>query len=307
MSQSYKTIALWVVLIIGFLAFYRMFSKPPAPEGDWARVSEAAANGDLNFVEATPGGNAVAYFQDGSVQTIHRPAPRALAEIQREGGVVVYVEQRHSLWDAMISWLPLVFMFLFFVFFMRQMNKGTSSATDWDVKTFEVPAKTIDVTPAVNGLDDAKAALRKTLEGGSRIVLLTGPQGSGKSLLTQWLASTARRPLYVKSAAEFVHMFVGVGAARMRKFFEVASAAAPSIIVIEDIEAIAAKFQFREEVLKDKKHDEVMQTMLQLKDLLDGTKPLAANVVFIGTTSRVEILDETFIARFTRLELPKRG
>ncbi len=308
MRQSYKTIGLWVILIIFFVAFYNVFSEPKRADGDWKQVMDAAAAGQLDFLEVTPGADAQAFYRDGRIEVIRRPQTNVLAEIQRAGGIVVYRREESSLSGVLIAWLPMVFVCVLVFFFMRRLQTTTAGANDWDVKNFEVPSRNVSVTPELNGLDDAKATMQRALEGGPRVLLLTGTHASGKSALIEWLAAKSKRPLFQRSAAEFVHMFVGVGAARVTKFMTVAATSnAPCIVAVEDIEAIAMKReQFAQaETGKQRKVDEYMQTMLQLKDLLDAQK-LPSNVVFVATTSHVDWLDPEFAARFTRIDLPKR-
>lgn len=301
MKQSVKTLLLWGVLIAVFAAI-SFTTAPTRGSTSWEEVISAIELGGLDYVEVTSGNDAIAHWRDRKQDTIGYAGPQQLADVINAGGAVVY--ERGMSWIGFaLSAVFSAFLSLLVIFWWMRVSMKPSKQID--PKEFAVPAKAIATAPALHGLDEAKATLKDAVNGGPRVLLLSGPGGSGKTSLVHWLAAESKRPLFVKSGAEFMQAFVGIGAARMRRVFEVAAAAGPCIVAIEDVEAFAID---RVHLSDDqRKTDEPSQTTLQLKDLLDGSTKLPENIVFIATTARADLLDPLFTRRFTRIELPQRS
>jgi len=215
--------------------------------------------------------------------------------------------------------LPFILIVLFFWLIMRQSQKGVNQAFSFGKVRLKlsVPAKEKTTFKDVAGLEEAKEELReiveflkspkKFLNMGARIprgVLLMGPPGSGKTLLARAVAGEAAVPFFHISGAEFVEMFVGVGAARVRDIFNTAKKAAPSILFIDEIDAVGRE---RGAGLGGG-HDEREQTLNQILVEMDGFER-ETNVIVMAATNRPDILDIALLrpGRFDRriiLELP---
>ena len=236
----------------------------------------------------------------------------AYAKGELPQGYNVQVPKGSSIWGLLISWLPFLLLILIFLFMLNQMQGGGSRVMNFGKSRAKLITKDTPKTTFsdVAGADEAIEELQEIKEFlqtpakfqaiGAKIpkgVLLYGPPGTGKTLLARAVAGEAGVPFYSISGSDFVEMFVGVGASRVRDLFEQAKANAPAIVFVDEIDAVGrhrgAGFGGG--------HDEREQTLNQLLVELDGfdTK---GGVIVIAATNRPDILDPALLrpGRFDR-------
>ncbi|HVY12866.1 MAG TPA: ATP-dependent metallopeptidase FtsH/Yme1/Tma family protein, partial [Alphaproteobacteria bacterium] len=217
-----------------------------------------------------------------------------------------------TLWSVLISWFPMLLLIGVWVFFMRQMQSGSGKAMGFGrSRARMLTEKTGRVTfEDVAGVDEAKQELEEVVEflrepqkfqrlGGKipKGVLLVGPPGTGKTLIARAVAGEANVPFFTISGSDFVEMFVGVGAARVRDMFEQGKKNAPCIIFIDEIDALGRK---RGAGLGGG-NDEREQTLNQLLVEMDGFEA-NEGVILIAATNRPDVLDPALLrpGRFDR-------
>src|SRR5512144_2286684 len=231
-------------------------------------------------------------------------ASAAIAEKLREKGVSLQFQKsdQSSIWvTVLLQYLPLVFLFLLFFFFMRQLQSGGGKAMSFGKSRAKLMTEHHNkVTFAdVAGIDESKDELeeiisflkdpKKFTRLGGRIpkgVLLMGPPGTGKTLLARAVAGEAGVPSFSISGSDFVEMFVGVGASRVRDLFEQGKKNAPCIIFIDEIDAVG---RHRGAGLGGG-HDEREQTLNQLLVEMDGFES-SEGVILVAATNRPDVLD----------------
>ncbi len=280
MRSSYKTIGLWVILIVLFVAFYNFFSHGTE------EVTEPTFTAFLTKVEdkkvrsvSIKGNSYSGTMTDTNekFRTTGPPADAAIMKLLRDQGVDVKYEkeEQNSIWLTILSqWMPVVFLFLFFIFFMRQLQgTGGKAMTFGKSKAKLLSESHNKVTFAdVAGIDESKEELeeiiaflkdpKKFTKLGGRIpkgVLMMGPPGTGKTLLAKAVAGEAGVPFFSISGSDFVEMFVGVGASRVR-------------------DGLGGG------------HDEREQTLNQLLVEMDGFES-NEGVILIAATNRPDVLD----------------
>jgi cell division protease FtsH len=305
--SSYKTIGLWVILIVLFVAFYNFFSHGTE------EVTEPTFTAFLTKVEdkkvrsvSIKGNSYSGTMTDTNekFRTTGPPADAAIMKLLRDQGVDVKYEkeEQNSIWLTILSqWMPVVFLFLFFIFFMRQLQgTGGKAMTFGKSKAKLLSESHNKVTFAdVAGIDESKEELeeiiaflkdpKKFTKLGGRIpkgVLMMGPPGTGKTLLAKAVAGEAGVPFFSISGSDFVEMFVGVGASRVRDLFEQGKKNAPCIIFIDEIDAVG---RHRGAGLGGG-HDEREQTLNQLLVEMDGFES-NEGVILIAATNRPDVLD----------------
>lgn len=264
-------------------------------------------------------------FTIGSVASFEKKMEDAQAGITDQEKInITYNKNDRSLWDLVLSWLfPISIILVIWLFFMRKMgggaggsqifNIGKSKATLFD-KDMHVKVTFNDVA----GLEEAKVEVMEIVDflkhpkkytqlGGKipRGALLVGPPGTGKTLLAKAVAGEAQVPFFSLSGSDFVEMFVGVGASRVRDLFRQAKEKAPSIIFIDEIDAIG---RARGKSPSFSSNDERESTLNQLLTEMDG---FASNsgVIILAATNRADVLDRALLrpGRFDRqiyVELP---
>ncbi len=232
-------------------------------------------------------------------------------------GIEVTIEEKDSIWtQTLISLLPWVLLIGAWLFFMRRMQSGAGAGPKGIFSFGKSRAKMVNETAAritfsdVAGVDEAKYELQEIIEflkeptkfqllGGKipRGVLLLGPPGTGKTLLARAVAGEAGVPFFSISGAEFVEMFVGVGASRVRDLFDNAKRNAPCIVFIDEIDAVGRQ---RGAGLGGG-HDEREQTLNQLLVEMDGFEQ-TSTVIIIAATNRPDVLDPALLrpGRFDR-------
>jgi cell division protease FtsH len=246
------------------------------------------------------------------VQLPIRDSEQILTTIEEKVPIIVAAEARQNWWTLIIGFLPWLLIIGFWLFMLRQMQMGGSKAFQFGKsKARLLTGDTPKVTFAdVAGADEAKDELQEIIEFlkdpqkfsrlGGRLpkgVLLVGPPGTGKTLLGKAVAGEAGRPFFSMSGSDFVEMFVGVGASRVRDLFEQGKAHAPCIIFIDEIDAVG---RHRGAGLGGG-HDEREQTLNQLLVEMDGFES-NEGVILLAATNRPDVLDPALLrpGRFDR-------
>ena len=319
MRQSYKTVLLWVVLILMFVAFYQFFAQHDRKQKELAFSDFIikVEHGEVREVQVKDNVNYVGVLKDNTeFHTVGPIDPMATIfnKLQAQGVKVVYDKpEGNSFWvTVLVQYLPLVFLFLLFFFFMRQLQSGGGKAMSFGKSKAKLMTEHHNkVTFAdVAGIDESRDELeeiisflkdpKKFTRLGGRIpkgVLLMGPPGTGKTLLARAVAGEAGVPFFSISGSDFVEMFVGVGASRVRDLFEQGKKNAPCIIFIDEIDAVG---RHRGAGLGGG-HDEREQTLNQLLVEMDGFES-NEGVILISATNRPDVLDPALLrpGRFDR-------
>ena len=307
MRSSYKTIGLWVILIVLFVAFYNFFSHGTEEVQEPTFTQFLKKVEDKKVKSVSIKGNVYSgSFTDSNekFRTTGPPADAGMMKLLQDQGVDLKYEkeEQNSIWLTILSqWMPVVFLFLFFIFFMRQLQgTGGKAMTFGKSKAKLLSESHNKVTFAdVAGIDESKEELeeiiaflkdpKKFTKLGGRIpkgVLMMGPPGTGKTLLAKAVAGEAGVPFFSISGSDFVEMFVGVGASRVRDLFEQGKKNAPCIIFIDEIDAVG---RHRGAGLGGG-HDEREQTLNQLLVEMDGFES-NEGVILIAATNRPDVLD----------------
>lgn len=260
--------------------------------------------------------------QDGKTGFVTTPVASDLADRLNDTGVTYSGAVENTWFSTLLSWvLPALFFVGIWMFAIRRMGSGGGvggmmSIGKSKAKVY-VESDTKVTFADVAGVDEAKAELQEVIDFlkapkeygslGARMpkgILLVGPPGTGKTLLARAVAGEAGVPFFSISGSEFVEMFVGVGAARVRDLFERARKAAPAIIFIDELDALG---RARGAGTVQGGNDEREQTLNQLLSELDGFDP-SAGVVLLSATNRPEILDPALLraGRFDRQVLVDR-
>ncbi|MHA7630621.1 ATP-dependent zinc metalloprotease FtsH [Corallococcus sp. M7] len=307
MRSTYKTIGLWVILIVLFVAFYNFFSQgnEQVQEPTFTQLLTKVEEKKVRAV-SVKGNTYSGTFSDSNDKfrtTGTAPDVAVLNQLRASGVDVKYErEEQNSLWLTILGqWMPVVFLFLFFIFFMRQLQGGSGKAMTFGKSKAKLLSESHNkVTFAdVAGVDECKEELeeivaflkdpKKFTKLGGRIpkgVLMMGPPGTGKTLLARAVAGEAGVPFFSISGSDFVEMFVGVGASRVRDLFEQGKKNAPCIIFIDEIDAVG---RHRGAGLGGG-HDEREQTLNQLLVEMDGFES-NDGVILIAATNRPDVLD----------------
>jgi cell division protease FtsH len=305
--------ALAMLLIVNFLGKNPVRTIPYSVFKDWlangqivnATVQQEAIDGKAK-VDSINSGHAFDFH------TVRVEDPDLVKEMQAKGILFEGKVQSDWLKSVLIAWvLPLVILFFLWSFVMRRMGSqgGIMSIGKSKAKVY-VESATKVTFKDVAGLDEATEELREVVEflktpnkfkslGGSipKGVLLVGPPGTGKTLLARAVAGEAKVPFFSLSGSDFVEMFVGVGAARVRDLFQQASAKAPCIVFIDELDALGKSRGMN----PWGGHDEREQTLNQLLVEMDGFDP-NAGVILMAATNRPETLDLALLrpGRFDR-------
>ncbi len=316
LSPFFKNIALWLVICLILLLIFNIFSQTPGQEKElifsdfWQRAVKHEVS------EITVKGNEYkGKLQDGTAFRTYVPDDReVLPELRKLGVKITAKPADGNPWylQALYSWLPILAFVAVWIFFMRQMQGGGAKALSFGKSRARLMSdKQAKVTFAdVAGVDEAKEELQEIIEFlkdpqkfqklGGRIpkgVLLMGPPGTGKTLLARAIAGEANVPFFSISGSDFVEMFVGVGASRVRDLFEQGKKNAPCIIFMDEIDAVG---RHRGAGLGGG-HDEREQTLNQLLVEMDGFES-NDGVILIAATNRPDVLDPALLrpGRFDR-------
>jgi cell division protease FtsH len=316
LNSTLKSLVFWMALVvIGVLVwnFSTKFQTSHKP----LSFSEFMGSVDAGQVErVTITGNEITGVNKANenFRTYAPPQYEGLANKLIERNVIVSArEPATSPWAALLySWAPILLMIGFWIFFMRQMQSGGNKALSFGKSKAKLSssAQKKVTFKDVAGVDEAKEELQEIIEFlrepqkfqklGGRIpkgVLLMGPPGTGKTLLARAVAGEANVPFFSISGSDFVEMFVGVGASRVRDLFEQGKKNAPCIVFIDEIDAVG---RHRGAGLGGG-HDEREQTLNQLLVEMDGFES-NEGVILVAATNRPDVLDPALLrpGRFDR-------
>ncbi|HEY7442896.1 MAG TPA: ATP-dependent zinc metalloprotease FtsH [Vicinamibacterales bacterium] len=316
MNSTLKSLLFWIVLILVALLVYN-FSTKLQPHDRPIQFSEFMAKVDSGEVSSvTLVGNEISgtYRNNDSFKSYAPTQYEGLANRLIEKGVAVASrEPTTSPWASLLySWAPILLLIGFWIFFMRQMQSGGNKALSFGKSKAKLSssAQKKVTFKDVAGVDEAKEELQEIIEFlkepqkfqklGGRIpkgVLLMGPPGTGKTLLARAVAGEANVPFFSISGSDFVEMFVGVGASRVRDLFEQGKKNAPCIVFIDEIDAVG---RHRGAGLGGG-HDEREQTLNQLLVEMDGFES-NEGVILVAATNRPDVLDPALLrpGRFDR-------
>ncbi|MGF7162203.1 cell division protease FtsH [Rhodoligotrophos appendicifer] len=316
--NNFRNFAVWVIIALLLFALFQLFQSP----GQRASSNDVTYSQLLNDVEAgkvrdvqIAGETLTGTYTDGRSFSTQAPNdPNLIKELrERNVGISVKAPADDSfLLNVFISWFPILLMIAVWVFFMRQMQSGGGKAMGFGKSKAKLLTErhgriTFD---DVAGVDEAKEDLEEIVEFlkdphkfqrlGGRIpkgALLVGPPGTGKTLLARAIAGEANVPFFTISGSDFVEMFVGVGASRVRDMFEQAKKNAPCIIFIDEIDAVG---RHRGAGLGGG-NDEREQTLNQLLVEMDGFEA-NEGVILVAATNRPDVLDPALLrpGRFDR-------
>ena len=316
MSQSSKHIALWLVLLLVLLGIFSVFSKQAGrdPEVVFSEFLAAVDRGEVQEV-VIQGHNIQGKYKNGERFRTFAPDDPELVKSLREKKIKIAAKpEDDSPWYyvLLINWFPMLLLIGVWVFFMRQMQVGGGKAMSFGKSRAKLLTENqhrvtfSDVAGAEEAKDDLQEIIaflkdpKKFTRLGGRIpkgCLLVGPPGTGKTLLARAIAGEAGVPFFSISGSDFVEMFVGVGASRVRDLFVQGKKNAPCIIFIDEIDAVG---RHRGAGLGGG-HDEREQTLNQLLVEMDGFEA-NEGVILIAATNRPDVLDPALLrpGRFDR-------
>lgn len=317
MSKQWKTFAIWAVLVLMFFAFYSMFSRDQRVEWRPREAFQADLESD-QILSVTPDrGSVIVNKEDGSHYRVRMQLDGSAWKEMISRGVRLEPRSESSSWTPLLAtWLPLLVLVVVFLFLLRKMSGGQGFLA-MRKTTARMLAKAPSLTFAdVGGAAEAKQRLADVVDflkrprvwevAGAHLprgVLLEGPPGCGKTLLARAMAGEARVPFFEVSASEFVEMFVGIGAARIRDLFEQAGKKVPAVIFIDELDAVGRR---RGAGAISAGHQEREQALNQLLVCLDGFQKRTGLVV-VAATNRADILDSALLrpGRFdVRVRMP---
>jgi cell division protease FtsH len=313
-NSTLKTVTLWLSGLSLLLIFWHFANKQrevPLKFSEFMNEVEAGKVKDVTFT----GSDVKGHRQNAEpFRTVAPQSYDKLPDMLRKNQVeITYLPDQTPAWaSVLISWAPVLILIGFWIFFMRQMQAGGNKALSFGKSKAKLMAsQQKKVTfKDVAGVDEAKEELQEIIEFlkepqkfqklGGRIpkgVLLMGAPGTGKTLLARAIAGEANVPFFSISGSDFVEMFVGVGASRVRDLFEQGKKNAPCIIFIDEIDAVG---RHRGAGLGGG-HDEREQTLNQLLVEMDGFES-NEGVILIAATNRPDVLDPALLrpGRFDR-------
>jgi cell division protease FtsH len=320
MNPNYRNLALWAIIAVLLIALFNLFQTPQQR----GATSEIAYSEFLQSVNAgrvksvTIAGDRITGTYSDSATGFQTYSPGDDTLVQKLEAQKVTINARPendgsgSLVSMLLGWLPMLLILGVWIFFMRQMQSGSGRAMGFGKSKAKLLTEAHGrVTfQDVAGVDEAKEDLEEIVEflrdpqkfqrlGGKipRGVLLVGPPGTGKTLLARAIAGEANVPFFTISGSDFVEMFVGVGASRVRDMFEQAKKNSPCIIFIDEIDAVG---RHRGAGLGGG-NDEREQTLNQLLVEMDGFEA-NEGVILIAATNRPDVLDPALLrpGRFDR-------
>ena len=320
MNMNFKNLVMWAVIVFLTIGLYNMFKKPQGSINQkqniiFSEFLSEVENGRVVQVEIQ-GNNIKGIMSNGEKFTTYSPNDPNLIEKLSEKGVSISAapidEKMPSLFGVLLSWFPMLLLIAVWIFFMRQMQGGKGGAMGFGrskAKLMSDARKKVTFDD-VAGIDEAKEEVQEIVEflkspkkfmrvGGKipRGALLVGLPGTGKTLLARAIAGESRVPFFTISGSDFVEMFVGVGAARVRDMFEQGKKNAPCIIFIDELDAVGRS---RGAGLGGG-NDEREQTLNQILVEMDGFET-NDGVIILASTNRPDVLDPALLrpGRFDR-------
>lgn len=321
MKKQQKTLALWIVVILIMAFAMKALDKKEeaAAKISYSEFVTAVEEGhiaDVTFQgESTIRGKFDQGYENGAYfQLVGNTGDETFKILRKHGIIPNYKkeEEQSLLSTIFINWFPMILLFVIFFFFLRQLQSGGGKAMSFGkskAKMLNENEKKVTFRD-VSGVEEAKEELveivdflkdpKKYTKLGGKIpkgVLLVGPPGTGKTLLARSVAGEADVPFFSISGSDFVEMFVGVGASRVRDLFEQGKKAAPCIIFIDEIDAVG---RHRGHGMGGG-HDEREQTLNQMLVEMDGFES-NEGVIIMAATNRVDVLDPALLrpGRFDR-------
>ena len=320
-SQLFKNLVLWLVIFVAIIALYQLVHTPRTnvqeiPYSDFLASVEKGEVKDLEFKgeeikgkfvspagdQAADGFKTVGPANDDLIKTLNAKGITFKFDANKEG----------SLTHMLLNWAPLVLLIVIMVIFMRQLQAGGTKAMSFGKNRARMLTENQNkiTFKDVAGIDEAKEEVQEIVEFlkspkkftklGGRIpkgILLVGPPGTGKTLLAKAIAGEAGVPFFIISGSDFVEMFVGVGASRVRDLFVQAKRHAPCIIFVDELDAVG---RHRGAGLGGG-HDEREQTLNQLLVEMDGFES-NEGIIVMAATNRPDVLDPALLrpGRFDR-------
>ncbi len=317
--MNFKNLAMWAIIVFLTIGLYNMFKHPPNIQQknniSFSEFLNEVDNGRVAQVNIK-GNNISGILSDGKNFNTYAPNDPNLVEKLSNKGVGITAtpieDKMPSLLGVLLSWFPMLLLIGVWIFFMRQMQGGRGGAMGFGRSKAKLmnELKGKITFNDVAGIDEAKEEVEEVVEflrdpkkfrrlGGKipKGVLVIGPPGTGKTLLARAIAGEADVPFFTISGSDFVEMFVGVGASRVRDMFEQGKKNAPCIIFIDEIDAVGRS---RGAGLGGG-NDEREQTLNQILVEMDGFET-NEGVIIIAATNRPDVLDPALIraGRFDR-------
>ncbi len=315
-NRSFRNVFFWISAGVLIILLWSLLQNPNVARKDvtFTQFMDQVEQGNVEEVTIADSDLRGKYREGGAFRTILPAQYDDLIKVLRQNKVNIIVKNtsRNGWLSLLFSWFPIILLILFWVFFMRQMQAGGNKAMSFGksrAKLFSGLAKKVTFKD-VAGVDEAQEELSEIIEFlkdpqrfqklGGRIpkgVLLVGAPGTGKTLLARAVAGEADVPFFSISGSDFVEMFVGVGASRVRDLFEQGKKHAPCLIFIDEIDAVGRQ---RGAGLGGG-HDEREQTLNQLLVEMDGFDS-NEGIILIAATNRPDILDSALLrpGRFDR-------
>ncbi len=318
--MNFKNLAMWAIIVFLTMGLYNLFKNPQNTSSQnnnitFSKFLEEVDNGRV--VQVNIQGNSIkGVYSNGKNFNTYSPNDPNLIEKLTEKGVSISAspidEKMPSLLGVLLSWFPMLLLIGVWIFFMRQMQGGKGGAMGFGRSKAKLMSdiKKKATFNDVAGIDEAKEEVEEVVEylknpkkfmklGGKipRGVLLVGSPGTGKTLLARAIAGEADVPFFTISGSDFVEMFVGVGASRVRDMFEQGKKNAPCIIFIDELDAVGRS---RGAGLGGG-NDEREQTLNQILVEMDGFET-NDGVIIIAATNRPDVLDPALLrpGRFDR-------
>lgn len=320
-SQLFKNLILWLVIFVAIIALYQLIHTPRNNylEIPYSEFLSSVDRGEIKDIEVKGEeikGTFLSNDRDQLSQGFKTVGPTSddlIKKLEKNGVTFKFTEQQEgSLTHLLFNWAPLILLIVIMVFFMRQLQAGGTKAMSFGKNRARMLSENQNkiTFKDVAGIEEAKEEVQEIVEFlknpkkftrlGGRIpkgVLLVGPPGTGKTLLAKAIAGEAGVPFFIISGSDFVEMFVGVGASRVRDLFGQAKRHCPCIIFVDELDAVG---RHRGAGLGGG-HDEREQTLNQLLVEMDGFEP-NEGIIVIAATNRPDVLDPALLrpGRFDR-------
>ncbi|BEV07660.1 MULTISPECIES: ATP-dependent zinc metalloprotease FtsH [unclassified Methylophilus] len=318
MNNLLKNIAIWVAIALLLMTVFNQFSGTGRSSGQvvYSQFMQEVKDGRVAKVQIDGRSLHVTTNEGKNYETFSPSDPWLVSDLLKNNVIVEAKPEEHEsmLMSIFVSWFPMILLIGVWIFFMRQMQGGGKGGGPFSFgksKARQLDESNNSTTFAdVAGCDEAKEEVAELVEFlkdpskfqklGGRIprgVLMVGPPGTGKTLLARAIAGEAKVPFFSISGSDFVEMFVGVGAARVRDMFETAKKNSPCIVFIDEIDAVGR----HRGAGTGGGNDEREQTLNQMLVEMDGFEA-NSGVIVIAATNRADVLDKALLrpGRFDR-------